>query len=145
MNYGISKDNTADCVDAKNDSCNIRAICYEFGLSKIYTILIKEKDETQCDVYISDNTGQIFLTTCINTPILQWAFDEMSDEMINTKYVVDNEYKPFYYQLSLKKNGDKVVVSSSTMQIIDEDKLTKKIDELKSFIIKIWYAEYISR
>ncbi|MDE7135744.1 MAG: hypothetical protein K2N91_03855 [Muribaculaceae bacterium] len=112
-------------------------ICYEFGLSNLIDIYIAEGDSV-CDVFILDGKGNCVSTTCPKSPILKWAFDDMTNEITKSQVMAENDYKPSYYELSIINDDSQTILSSSTLIIDYSDDVKKKIEELKAFIVRIW-------
>lgn len=131
-----NKDITDTC-EISNVKFNHNYLCYKFGISDFVSVTISDGDTT-CIVDISDDVGNYLSTTCIKSPILKWAFEEMAVELCNAKYVINEEYQPAYYRLSLYHDGNEMVFISSSKQVDGNDDLNEKLDALKSFIIKIW-------
>ena len=112
-------------------------ICYEFGLSNLLEIYIADGDSI-CDVSIHDGKGKCVSSTCSKSPILKWAFDNLTNEITMAQVMVDNQYKPYYYKLSIINDNSQTILSSSTLIIDYSNDLKEKIEELKAFIIKLW-------
>lgn len=90
------------------DFCGVRNndkeyISYEFGFSKIISVYIV-KNDTHCDVYISDGDKVNFSTTCETSPILNWAFEKAPIELSSARFVMNNTYEPFYRKLTVMVN-----------------------------------------
>lgn len=121
---------------------NQKQICYEIGGDRsTFTIIITD-DELLCDVLIQDTfKGWRTTTTCEKTAILDWAFNNLDKELVNIKYKIDNEYSPIFYTLSLIVDGEKKFVTSERRQITGNRKLAKKIKQLGTFILTIFYNE----
>lgn len=114
-------------------------ICYEFGFSNIIEVYIAERD-TICDVSIFDGKGICVSTTCTKSPILKWAFDDMTNE--TTKSSVKSDiYKPEYYKLSIFNDSCQTIISSSALITDNRDDVKKKIDELRAFMVRLWYSK----
>lgn len=101
-------------------------ICYEFGINNMISVYIAEGDSV-CDVSIFDGKNPRILTTCKKTPLLEWTFENMADEMSKYTSETDNEFKPFYYQLSLLNDSCETVVSSTTLSNNYSKELKTKI------------------
>lgn len=142
-NYSSECDQGKNCGELQLDSCH-KYICYEFGLSNLIDIYIAEGD-TICDVLIFDGKGTCVSTTCQKSPILKWAFDVMANEITKSPIIVDNNYKPYYYKLSILYDSRREIISSSALLIDNSDDVKKKIEELKAFIIKLWISNCIKR
>lgn len=133
---------SSECDEGKNfnelrlDSGR-KYICYEFGFSNIIKIYIADGD-TICNVSILDGKGNCVSTTCTKSPILKWAFDDMTNERTKSSVIVDNNYKPYYYKLSILNDSSRKILSSSTLLIDYSDNVKKNIEELRAFIIKLW-------
>lgn len=112
-------------------------ICYEFGFSNIIKIYIADGD-TIYNASILDGKGNCVSTTCTKSPILKWAFDDMTNEITKSPVKLDNNYKPYYYKLSILNDSSQTILSSSTLLIDYSDDVKKKIEELKAFIIRLW-------
>lgn len=117
-------------------------ICYEFGISEIISIYIADGD-TICDVIICDGNSQCISMTCKRAPILQWAFDKMEIELNGNQYVIDNNYKPYYYKLSLIEDRCQTIIASTTLRIINNDKMATKLEELRTFMADLWSSVFI--
>lgn len=118
-------------------------ISYEFGAKDTIKVIIAESD-TICDVLIHYVSGKRISTTCPKSPILIWAFDKMPVEIKGTQVVVNNSCQPFHYQLSLHDDTCQAIVASSTLKINADDELEAKVDELRRFMVSLWY-ENITR
>lgn len=116
---------------------NKEYIRYEFGFSKINSVYIV-KNDTLLDVYISDGNKVNFSTTCENSPILNWAFEKVPNESASIQFVINKEYEPLYYKLTIMVNGTPIIIDSSSTQIIGDEAIVDKIDELKRFILSLW-------
>lgn len=124
------------------DFCGVRNndkeyISYEFGFSKIISVYIV-KNDTHCDVYISDGNKVNFSTTCETSPILNWAFEKAPIELSSARFVMNNTYEPFYRKLTVMVNDAPIIIDSSSMRIIVNEAVAEKIDELKRFIVSLW-------
>ena len=117
-------------------------ICYEFGFCKSIQIYIAEGD-TICDVVICDDNNPCVSTTCKKTSLLQWAFAEMAIELKKSRYKFDDNYKPYYYKLSLQQDSCRIVAASSTSEIEGNDILKDRLEMLKTFMIEFWYSNCI--
>lgn len=117
-------------------------ICYEFGFCNLIDIYIAEGNSL-CDVLILDGKGKCVSTTCRKSPLLSWAFDDMSDEITEPQVIEDNNYKPYYYKLSILKGSSRKILSSSALSIDYSDDVNRKIEELKAFIINLWASNCI--
>lgn len=91
-------------------------ICYEFGFSNIIKIYVADGD-TICNVSIFDGKGNCVSTTCTKSPILKWAFDDMANEITKSSVRLDNNYKPYYYKLSIFNDSCQTILSTSTLLI----------------------------
>ena len=134
--YSSECDKGKNCNELRLDSSH-KYIRYEFGLTNLIDIYITEGD-TICDVLILDGKGICVSTTCQKSPILRWAFDVMANEITKSRVIVDKNYKPYYYKLSILNDSSQKMLSSSTLLIDYSDEVKKKIEELKAFIIKLW-------
>lgn len=120
---------------------NPKSICYILGLQ---TITIFQCDSI-CKVIIeSDNKDRVISTTCEAVPILQWAFNEITEEMPKQQFTSDDEYHLLYFKLSLKEDGRETIIDSASMHITDNKELTTKINELKKFIANLWLSEFLN-
>lgn len=122
------------------DSCGVNNkeyISYEFGFSKINSVYIV-KNDTHLDVYVSEGNKVNFSTMCEISPILIWAFEKAPKESSSLRFVMDKEYKPLYYKLTIMVNDTPIIIDSSSMRIIGNETVVKKIDELKRFILSLW-------
>lgn len=118
-------------------------IRYEFGFSNIIDIYITDGDSI-CDVAILDGKGNCVSTTCRKSPILKWAFDDMTNEITKASVKSDNKYKPYYYKLSIVNDSSQTILSSSTLLFDYRDDVKKKIEELKTLIIRLWSSNVVS-
>lgn len=135
--YSSECDKDKYCDELRLDSCR-NYLCYEFGFSNIVKIYIADGDSI-CDVSILDGKGTCVSTTCPKSPIIKWAFDDMTNEKIKSSVKLDNNYNPFYYKLSILNDGSPTTLSSSLLLIdYNDDDVKKKIEELKAFIIRLW-------
>ena len=117
-------------------------ICYEFGFSNIIKIYIADGD-TICNVLILDGKGNCISTTCTKSAILKWVFDDMTNEITKSPVKLDNNYKPYYYQLSIFNGSCQTILSTSTLLIDYKKGIKKKLEDLKSFIIRLWDSNCI--
>lgn len=140
--YSSEYENGEDQVDL-NWTFERRYISYEFGASNMINVFIADGDSI-CDVIIYDLTGKRVLTTCPKSPVLTWAFDKMTDEVGRSEFIVDNSYKTFRYQLSLHDKTNQIVVASST-EIIKNNDVKDKVNELKLFMVDLWYSNFKAR
>lgn len=140
--YSSVYKNGEDQVDL-NWTFERRYISYEFGASNMINVFIADGDSI-CDVLIYDLTGKRVLTTCPKSPVLTWAFDKMTDEVGRSEFIVNNSYNPFRYLLSLHDRTNQIVVASST-EIIKNNDVKDKVNELKLFMVDLWYSNFMSR
>lgn len=117
-------------------------ICYELGFSNLIDIYIADGD-TICDVLILDGKGNCVSTTCPKSPILKWVFDDLANEKTKPSVKLDNNYKPYYYKLSILNDSSQTILSSSTLLIDYSDDVKKRIEELKIFMIRLWDSNCI--
>lgn len=141
--YSAQDGKVTRSYEMKFDSAR-KYVCYEFGITNIISVFIADGDSV-CDVSIFDGKNPRIITTCKKTPLLEWTFDNMADEMSKYTISTDKEFKPFYYQLSLLNDSCQTVVSSTTLSNNYSKELKTKIEELKSFMIKLWYSEFLKR
>ncbi|RXE70574.1 hypothetical protein ED352_09495 [Muribaculaceae bacterium Isolate-002 (NCI)] len=140
---------SSECYRGKNDSelrldsCR-KYICYEFGFANLIDIYIAEGD-TICDVSILDGKGNCVSTTCPKPSILKWAFEDIANEITKSPIIVDNNYNPYYYKLSILEDSSQTIISSSTLLIDYSDDVKNKIEELKAFIVRLWYSDFVKR
>ena len=113
---------------------------YKFGATNSITVDIVDGEEN-CEVYIYDEKDLNVHTICDKTAILEWAFSEMADDLKRTNIEINNTYKLFHYQLSLMNGNCVIVTTTSNMQIPNNEELTSKLAELRSFIINFWVEE----
>lgn len=116
-------------------------ICYEFGFSNIFNICIFEGDSI-CDVYIVDTKGTKVLTSCPKTSILEWVFNLKPNEL-NNQLIEDSVYSPLYYKLSFKNDSSQIILSSSSASYNQPIAEENQIEELKVFLIQLWYSNCI--
>lgn len=64
----------------------------------------------------------------------------MANEITKSPVIVDNIYQPCYYKLSILYDGSQTILSSSSLLIDYSDDVKEKIEELKAFIIKLWFS-----
>lgn len=140
--YSSEYENGEDKVEL-NWTFERRYISYEFGASNMINVFIADGDSI-CDVLIYDLTGKRVLTTCPKSPVLTWAFDKMTDEVSRSEFTVNNSYTPFRYLLSLHDRTNQIVVASST-EIIKNNDVKDKVNELKLFMVDLWYSNFMSR
>lgn len=140
--YSSEYENGGDQVEL-NWTFEHRYISYEFGASNMINVFIADGDSI-CDVLIVDMTGKRVLTTCPKSPVLTWAFDKMTDEVSRSEFTVNNSYTPFRYLLSLHDRTNQIVVASST-EIIKNNDVKDKVNELKLFMVDLWYSNFMPR
>lgn len=140
--YSFEYENGEDQVDL-NWTFERRYISYEFGASNMINVFIADGDSI-CDVLIYDLTGKRVLTTCPKSPVLTWAFDKMTDEVGRSEYIVNNSYNPFRYLLSLHDKTNQIVVASSK-EIIKNNDVKDKVNELKFLMVNLWYSNFKAR
>lgn len=122
-----------------NDRCYIR---YDFGLSKINSVVVARNDAAY-DVYISDDNMQhMSVRTVEATPVLNWAFETMTSELKNAVYNVSDSYIPMYSRLTYVSPDTAIVAVSSYMTVSGDDGLTEKLNNLEKTLVRIW-TEYI--
>lgn len=114
-------------------------LSYEFGMSKSIKVFVAEGDSI-CDVIICESGKPCISTTCEATSLLRWAFDGMADDVSVCNYLKDDEYKPYHYELALQKDNSRKVVLSSTMKISGSDITNERLEDLKEFMVSIWYS-----
>lgn len=131
------------CLNFNITDDSRKYISYEFGLSNINTIYIAEGD-TVCDVFMRNDKGQNLSTKCKKTPILKWAFDDMENELGKSQAETNNDYTPFYFQLSILKGHSRIIAASPYLQIKGNDELAAKLEELKTFMIKLWSKSFLN-
>lgn len=136
----FEKTNAGYCHICSKEDFN-KSLIYKFGVSKIYSVTITENG-TKYDVAITDYNGNVIITECETSPILQWAFEDMPQELNTLHYLKVDDYDPLYYDLTLSTQEGEIPVVSSTVQITGNKKLIKKIGELKAFIIKFWTSSF---
>lgn len=107
-------------------------------------IYIAEGD-TICDVSILDGKGNCVSTTCPKSSILKWAFEDIANDITKSPIIVDNNYNPYYYKLSILEDSSQTIISSSTLLIDYSDDVKNKIEELKAFIVRLWYSDFVKR
>ena len=140
--YSSESENGEDKVEL-NWTFERRYISYEFGASNMINVFIADGDSI-CDVLIYYLTGKRVLTTCPKSPVLTWAFDKMTDEVSRSEFTVNNSYNPFRYLLSLHDRTNQIVVASST-EIINNNDVRDKVNELKLFMVYLWYSNFMPR
>lgn len=140
--YSSEYENGEDQVDL-NWTFERRYISYEFGASNMINVFIADGDSI-CDVLIYDLTGKRVLTTCPKSPVLTWAFDKMTDEVSRSEFIVDNSYNPFRYLLSLHDRTNQIVVASSK-EIIKNNDVKDKVNELKFLMVNLWHSNFMPR
>lgn len=140
--YSSEYENEEDKVEL-NWTFERRYISYEFGASNMINVFIADGDSI-CDVLIYDLTGKRILTTCPKSPVLTWAFDKMTDEVSRSEFIVDNSYKPFRYILSLHDKTNQIVVASSK-EIIKNNDVKDKVNELKFLMVYLWHSNFMAR
>ena len=122
-----------------DDRCYIR---YDFGLSKINSVVVARNDTTY-DVYISDDNMQhMSVRTVEATPVLNWAFETMPTELKDAAYNVYDSYIPMYSRLTYVSPDTSIVAVSSYMTVSGDDGLTEKLNNLEKSLVRIW-TEYI--
>lgn len=117
-------------------------ICYEFGFSNLVDIYVVDGDSI-CDVIIYDGKGNCVSTTCQKSPIIKWAFDDMTNEITMPSVKLDKNFKPFYYKLSILNAKSQSIIDESTLLIDYSDEVNEKITELKALMIRLWYSNCI--
>lgn len=140
--YSSEYENGGDQVEL-NWTFERRYIRYEFGASNMINVFIADRDSI-CDVLIYDLTGKRVLTTCPKSPVLMWAFDKMTDEVSRSEFIVNNSYNPFRYILSLHDKTNQIVVASSK-EIIKNNDVKDKVNELKFLMVNLWYSNFKAR
>lgn len=140
--YSSEYENGEDKVEL-NWTFERRYISYEFGASNMINVFIADGDSI-CDVLIYDLTGKRVKTTCPKSPVLMWAFDKMTEDVSRSEFTVNNSYNPFRYLLSLHDRTNQIVVASST-EIIKNNDVKDKVNELKLFMVDLWYSNFMSR
>lgn len=140
--YSSEYENGGDQVEL-NWTFERRYISYEFGASNMINVFIADRDSI-CDVLIYDLTGKRVLTTCPKSPVLMWAFDKMTDEVSRSEFIVNNSYNPFSYILSLHDKTNQIVVASSK-EIIKNNDVKDKVNELKFLMVNLWYSNFKAR
>ena len=117
-----------------------KSICYQFGLQNVYII----EGDSICEVVIkSDKSDKYISTTCKTTPILEWAFNNSSEELAHAQFTIDDNYHWISSKLSLQEDSCQTIIDSSSMCITGNKKLAAKINELKKFIIDFWVKNYL--
>lgn len=132
--------NSGCCDNYSNENFN-KSLIYKFGISKTYSVTIT-KNDTKYNVAITDYNGNVITSECEASPILQWAFEDMPQELNTLYYLKVDDYDPLYYDLTLSTQDGDIPVVSSTMQITGNKKLIKKIGELKAYLIKFWTSTF---
>ena len=121
-----------------NLGSNSKYICYEFGLSKIIKVYIFDNDSI-CDVLIIEDNGQSISSKCEKSHLLQWAFDEMPNEITDIQEdPLKIKYQPFFYRLSVLNDSCKIVSSSLMEQSNLSQDTDDRIERLKTFIMQLW-------
>lgn len=126
LNYSQDKSSDLDCI------------CYEFGFSKLVSITIIAKN-SDYEVMIQDGDRIFQSDIKINEyNLLNWVFKNMLAELNNTEYSFIDTYLPYYYKLSYVKNGKEITIESSTMQILNNNALSVKLEKLRTLLVKLW-------
>ena len=69
----------------------------------------------------------------ISTPLLDWAFNDMIDEIKDVKYHTSNDYLPYFID-----KGEMTFVTSSYRYVIGDEELSSKLDRIKTFLVGLW-------
>ena len=120
-----------------------KAEAVRFQADLITATVYNTENDTICNVLMSGGRSKSISTTCEKTPILEWAFEEMPTEFAKCQYVTNNEYTPFYFQISFNNGDSETIVLSSYKQIVNNKAFATKVDELKKFLIDLWCEYFI--
>lgn len=142
--FSVDFNKEGDCFNINDADSTRKYICYEIVGAKKYNVFIAEGDSV-CDVFITDNRDRCVSTTCKKTPVLRWAFEEMSVELKNAEYTTNDDYQLFYYQLLLLEDGRQTFVESTRKSIVGENVLAKRLSELEQFLVRCWASEFVDK
>ncbi len=70
--------------------------------------------------------------------ILDWAFQELPDELKRTTYTVEDIYDPIYYELAYVNERNEKEVVSSSKKTATSDKFNEHLQELKEYLVTFW-------
>lgn len=144
MVYSSTCDKGEHCCELRCDYGD-EYLCHEFGFNNIITVYVTNGDSI-CNVSILDGKGNCDETTCPKSPILEWAFGDMTNEFAKASVKEDNIYKSHYYKLSIFKGCNQTILSSTTLQIdYADDDVKKKIEDLRAFMVRLWQTSFIKR
>ncbi|MDE6334903.1 MAG: hypothetical protein K2L77_09695 [Muribaculaceae bacterium] len=113
-------------------------ICYEFGLSRIITIIVIKETENYKVLIPDCCVRKIIETTAYDSSILDWAFNRMSVELKNSDYIIDDSYKPYYYKLSYITKNQKVLATITSMESFGEIGFVYNLDKLRTYLVELW-------
>lgn len=127
-----------DCDPFLREVRNMPYIRYDFGISELNTVIVTKKDSV-CDVLIYDRNDQRTVKlNLITTPLLDWAFNDMINEIKDVKYHTSNDYLPYFYQIMYIDKGEMTLVTSSYRYVIGDEELSSKLDRIKTFLVGLW-------
>lgn len=117
---------------------------YEFGAT--YSVIVDIIEGVNvCEVYIYDEQGTEIHTTCDKTPLLEWAFNDLTDDLQKVRIETDQDYKLVHYRLSLFDGDGEIVIATSHMQFPRDEEITSKIEQLRSFMLHFWVEDIKKR
>ena len=130
--WSLGNNKSCDCRNFCNEYAQ-NYLCFEFGIN---TIIAFEGKDYYKIIFCNPKNNNI-LIDCENESILQWAFEVLPNTLTDIQYIINNEYDPFYHRLTFCNDKGSVVIESSNM-LIDDNVLQQKINELKTFMTKLW-------
>ena len=69
---------------------------------------------------------------------------DLENELGKSQAETNNDYTPFYFQLSILKGHSRIIAASPYLQIKGNDELAAKLEELKTFMIKLWSMSFLN-
>ena len=113
-----------------------------YKLGKVTMIVVRASNEYK--ILISPDSTEVPEEYHVgNSQILDWAFQDLTDELKHTTYLIEEDiYNPFFYELAYVNEDNDVEGLVSSMKIPTSDKVNEHLDELKKFLVKFWSDRY---
>ncbi len=129
-----NRNNLSDASSSKN------YIRFDFGFSRINTMFVTKSDS----LYIVSFAELAYQDTIEGKSFFDMIFASSDSLLKDVRYTFSDAYNPLFYKLSLINYKNEYVLSSTYMNINNNDCLRDCADSLRTNLINIW-AEYIRK